>query len=114
MSAPFPALTMAAKLADRRFLADGVVSGDGQGTTTFPTSQRVDLWHKLDQLRPGPSTTPAMAATTARLWHVSERRPVAVRHKAWEDTGAHPKDARAERWTGEATETQFVGHSDHG
>ena len=55
-----------------------------------------------------------MAATTARLWHVSERRPVAVRHKAWEDTGAHPKDARAERWTGEATEKLGDEQGSHG
>ena len=55
-----------------------------------------------------------MAATTARLWHVSERRPVAVRHKAWEDTGAHPKHTRAEIWIGGATEKRVDDHSSHG
>jgi len=114
MSAPFPALTTAVKLADRRFLTDGEVSGDGQGTTTFPTSQRVDWLHKLDQLRPGPSTTLTMVATTARLRHVDKRRPVAVKQNAWEDSGAHPKHIRAERWTGGAMKKLIVGHSKHG
>ena len=77
----FP-LTMVVMVADRRFLADGEVSDDGQGTTTYPTSQRVDWWHKLDQLRPGPSTTPAMVATTMRLCYAGETRPVAVKKKA--------------------------------
>jgi len=82
MSAPFPALTTAAKLVDRRFLADGEVSGDDQGTTTFPTSQRIDWWHKLDQLQRGSSLTPVMAATTAWLPYASDTRPVVVKQKA--------------------------------
>ena len=55
-----------------------------------------------------------MAATTARLHYVGETRPVAVKQKASEDSGAHPKHARAERWTRGATEKLVVGHSKHG
>ena len=55
-----------------------------------------------------------MAATTARLWHVGERRLVAVKQNAWEVSGAHPEHARAERWTGGATEKQVDDHSRHG
>ena len=54
-----------------------------------------------------------MAATTAWLQHISKGRPVAVKHKAREDSGAHPKHARAERWTGGATEELVVDHSKH-
>jgi len=54
-----------------------------------------------------------MAATTAWLQHAGERRLVAIKHKAWEDSGAYPKHARAERWTGGATEKLVVGHSKH-
>ena len=55
-----------------------------------------------------------MAATTARLQHADERRPVVVKQNAWEESGAHPKHTRAERWTGGATEKLVVGHSKHG
>jgi len=96
MLAPFPALTTAAMLADRRFLADGEVSGHGDGTIMLPTSQRIDWRYKLDQLRRGPSSTPAMAASTARLRYAGETRPVAVKQNAWENSGAHPKHARAD------------------
>ena len=58
--------------------------------------------------------TPAMAATTARLQHVGERRLVVVKHKAWEVLGAHPKHARAKRWIGGATEKRVDDHSRHG
>ena len=105
---------MAVMLADRRFLADGEVSGHGEGTTTFSITRRFGWWHKLDQLRPGPSTTLTMVATTARLRHVDKRRPVAVKQNAWEDSGAHPKHIRAERWTGGATEKRVNDHSRHG
>ena len=50
----------------------------------------------------------------ARLRHAGEGRPVAVKHKAQEDSGADPKHARAERWTGGATEKLVVDHSGHG
>ena len=114
MLAQYPALNSDDRGFDRRYLAAGEVSDHGDGTTTFPTSQRTDWWHKLDQLRPGPSTTMAMAATTVQLWHAGERRLVAVKHKAWEDSGAHPEHARAERWTGGATEKRVDDHSRHG
>ena len=55
-----------------------------------------------------------MAATMARLRHARERRLVAMKHKAWEDSGAYPKHARAERWTGGAMKKLIVGHSKHG
>ena len=54
-----------------------------------------------------------MADTAVRLWHISERRPVAIKHKAWEVLGAHPKHARDERWTGGATEKRVDDHSRH-
>ena len=114
MSAQYPALNSDDRGFDRRYLAAGEVSDHGDGTIMLPTSQRIDWWHKLDQLRPRLSTTPTMAAMTARLWHTGERRPVAVEHKAWEDSGAHPKHARAKRWTGGATEKQVDDHSRHG
>ena len=50
----------------------------------------------------------------ARLRHAGERRSVAVKHKAWKDSGAHPKHARAERWTRGATEKRVDNHSRHG
>ena len=37
-----------------------------------------------------------MAATAVRLRYAGEVRPVAVKQKAWEDSVAHPKLARAE------------------
>ena len=55
-----------------------------------------------------------MAATTAWLHYAGERMPVAVKQNAWEVSGAHPKHARAERWTGGATEKQVDDHSRHG
>ena len=55
-----------------------------------------------------------MAATTARLRHAGERRPVAIKHKAWEDSGAYPKHARAERWTGGAMEKLVGEQGSHG
>ena len=55
-----------------------------------------------------------MADTTVRLQHAGERRLVVVKHKAWEDSGAHPEHARAERWTGGATEKRVDDHSRHG
>ena len=55
-----------------------------------------------------------MAITMVRLWHTGETRPVAVKQKAQEESGAHPKHTRAERWTGGATEKLVVDHSGHG
>ena len=65
--------------ADRRYLADGETNGDDQGTKTLPSTRRIDLGHKLDQLRTGPSTTPAMAATMARLRYAGDVRPVKLK-----------------------------------
>ena len=105
---------MAVMLADRRFLADGEVSGHGEGTTTFSITRRFGWWHKLDQLQRVSSLTPAMAATTARLHYAGETRLVAVKKNAWEESGAHPKHTRAEIRTGGATEKRVVDHSKHG
>ena len=55
-----------------------------------------------------------MAATTARLRHAGESGLVAIKHKAWEDSGAYPKHARAERWTGGATEKLIGEQGSHG
>ena len=32
--------------ADRRYLDDGEINGDGEGTNMITTSRRTDLWHK--------------------------------------------------------------------
>jgi len=55
-----------------------------------------------------------MADTAVRQRYTGEGRPVAVKEKAQEASGAHPKHTRAERWTGGATEKLVVGHSKHG
>ena len=55
-----------------------------------------------------------MADTAVRQRYTGEGRPVAVKEKAQEASGAHPKHTRAERWTGGATEKLVVGHSTHG
>ena len=68
--------------ADRRFLAAGETNGDGKSTTTSPTHLRVDWWHKQDQTRPGPSMTPTMAATTARLRYAGDMRLVELKQMA--------------------------------
>ena len=65
--------------ADRRYLADGETNGDDQGTKTLPSTRRIDLGHKLDQLRTGPSTTPAMAAMTARLHYAGDVRLIKLK-----------------------------------
>ena len=77
--------------ADRRYLADGETNGDDQGTKTLPSTRRIDLGHKLDQLRTGPSTTPAMAATTARLRYAGDVRLVKLKQMDQEASAAHPK-----------------------
>ena len=55
-----------------------------------------------------------MADTAMQQRYTGEGRPVAVKQKAQEASGANPKHARAERWTGGATEKLVVGHSKHG
>ena len=55
-----------------------------------------------------------MADMAVRLCYAGETEPVAVKQQAQEESGAHPKHARAERWTGGATEKLVVGHSKHG
>jgi hypothetical protein len=55
-----------------------------------------------------------MADTAVRLRYAGEARPVAVKQKAQEESGAHPKYARAERWTGGAIDKLVVDHSRHG
>ena len=55
-----------------------------------------------------------MAATTAWLRHAGERMLVAVKHKAWEDLGAHPKHTRVEIWTRGATKKRVDDHRRHG
>ena len=77
--------------SDRRYLADDETNGDDQGTKTLPSTRRIDLGHKLDQLRAGPSTTPAMVATTARLRYAGDVRLVKLKQMAQEATAAHPK-----------------------
>ena len=93
---------------DRRYLAAGEVAGDGEGTTMFPTSQRIGWWYYLNKKRLGPSSPPAMAATAVWLSSAGEVRLLAVKWKAWEDSVAHPKLARADGWTGGATK-KLVG-----
>ena len=78
------------------------------------TSRRIDLWHRRDQLRTGPSTTLAMAATTARLRYASDRRPVAVKQTTREEPGAHPKHVEGVGRASGTTERRVDGHSDHG
>ena len=68
--------------ADRRYLDDGEINGDSEGTNMITTSRRIDLWHKHDQLLPGPSTTPAMAGTTARLRCADDASTVEVKRLA--------------------------------
>ena len=55
-----------------------------------------------------------MADTAERLRYADATKSVAVKQQAQEESGAHPKHARAERWTGGATEKLGVGHSKHG
>ena len=68
----------------------------------------------MHQLQLKPSSTPAMADTAERLRYADATKSVAVKQQAQEESGAHPKHARAERWTGGATEKLVVGHSKHG
>ena len=55
-----------------------------------------------------------MVATMAWLCYVSETRPVAVKQSTWEESGAHPKHARAEIGTGGSTVKRVDDHSSHG
>ena len=68
----------------------------------------------MHQLLLKPSSTPAIADTVERLRYADAIKSVAVKQQAQEESGAHPKHARAERWTGGATEKLVVGHSKHG
>ena len=54
-----------------------------------------------------------MADMAERLRYADATKLVAVKQQAQEESGAHPKHARAERWTGGATEKLVVGHSKH-
>ena len=78
------------------------------------TSWRIDLWHKRDQLWTGPSTTPAMADTTARRLYAGKMKSETVKQTTREELGAHPEHAGAENKTGGATKTRVDGHSGHG
>ena len=49
-----------------------------------------------------------MAATVAWLHYTGKVRPVAVKQKAWEDSVAHPKHARAKGGTGGAIEELVI------
>ena len=55
-----------------------------------------------------------MVATMARLRHAGESGSVVIKHKAWEDSGAYPKHARAERWTKGAMEKLVGEQGSHG
>ena len=55
-----------------------------------------------------------MADTAERLRYADAMKSVAVKQQAQEESGAHPKHARAERWTRGATEKLIIGHSKHG
>ena len=68
----------------------------------------------MHQLQLKPSSTPTMADTAERLRYADATKSVAVKQQAQEESGAHPNHARAERWTGGATEKLVVGHSNHG
>ena len=57
----------------------GEINGDGEGTNMITTSRRTDLWHKRDQLLPGPSTTPAMADAVAWQRYAGDVRPVKLK-----------------------------------
>ena len=48
-----------------------------------------------------------------RLRYTGETSPVAVKQSAWEESGAHPKHARAEIRTGGATVKRVDDHSSH-
>ena len=54
-----------------------------------------------------------MAATTVQLRYAGETRPVAVKQSTREESGAHPKHARAEIRTGGAALMRVDGHSSH-
>ena len=79
---------------------DGEINGDGEGTNMITTSRRTDLWHKRDQLLPGPSTTPAMAAAVARRHNAGETKPKTEKQRAWEGPVAHHEHAGAKNETG--------------
>ena len=81
MSAQYPVLNSDDHGFDRRYLAASEVAGDGEGTTMSPTSQRVSWWYYLNQKRLGPSSSSAMAATTAQLRYAGETRPEAVKKR---------------------------------
>ena len=55
-----------------------------------------------------------MVVMTAWLRYTGETRPVTVKRSTWEESGAHPKHARAEIRTGEVAVKQVDGHSSHG
>ena len=55
-----------------------------------------------------------MVATTTQLRYADETRLVAVKQSTWEESGAHPKHARAEIRTGGAAVKRVDGHSSHG
>ena len=60
------------------------------------TSRRIDLWHKRDQLRTGPSMTPSMANTVARWLYAGETKSEAVKQTTRKEPGAHPERTGAE------------------
>ena len=67
--------------SDRRFLADGEVTGDRQSSNTFTTTGRIYWWQNQDPTSTRPSTTPVMADANARRHYAGDNRPVAVKQK---------------------------------
>ena len=60
------------------------------------TSRRIDLWHKRDQLRTGPSTTPAMVDTATQWHYAHETKLETVKQTTRKEPGAHPERTGAE------------------
>ena len=85
--------------SDRRILATGETNGDGESTTTFPTPLRSDWWHKRASTLTGPSTTAAMADTTARPCYASDTSAVVIKQRTHEASGAHPERVGAKNET---------------
>ena len=67
--------------ADRRYLANGDITGDRQSSNTFTTTGRIDWWQNQDPTSTGPSTTPVMADANARRRYAGDNRSVAVKQK---------------------------------
>ena len=100
--------------SDRRILVAGETNGDGESTTTSPTPLRSDWWHKRASTLTGPSTTAAMADTTARPCYVGDTSAVVIKQRTQEASGAHPERVGAKDRAGGATVRGFDDQREHG